>query len=223
MNKRNLSILGLEEGATKAEIKQAYEALRAKYLEERFADGEVGNNAAIMLTKIETAYNELINELAEKEGSVGGGEQGASSSAFDHVEELIKMGELVEAQRKLDAFNERGARWHYLQSVLFYKKNWINESKKQLEIAIKIEPDNEKYKEAYRKLVDKINYDANNARNANNAQSDYNENSRQGVYQGQNMSTPEEDQMGGSMCGSCVECCALNACLNCMCNSLCNC
>lgn len=211
MNKRNLQILGLEEGATKAQIKQAYEALRAKYLEERFADGEVGNNAAIMLTKIETAYSELLNEIAEKGSPSVEGAQSASSSAFDHVEDLIRMGELTEAQRKLDAFNERGARWHYLQSVLFYKKNWVNESKKQLEIAMQLEPENEKYKEAYRKLVDKLNYDANAARNA------------QQVYQAQNMNSPEEDQMGGSMCGSCIECCALNACLNCMCNSLCNC
>ena len=46
MNKKNLELLGLEEGATKEDVTAAYEKLRAKYLEERFMDGEVGNNAA---------------------------------------------------------------------------------------------------------------------------------------------------------------------------------
>ena len=63
MNKKNLEILGLSEGATADEIKSAYERLRERYLEERFHDGEVGNNAAIMLTKIESAYNDLLNEI----------------------------------------------------------------------------------------------------------------------------------------------------------------
>ena len=57
MNKRNLEILGLSEGATKEQIEEAYNTLRAKYLEDRFLDGEAGNNAARMLTKIETAKN----------------------------------------------------------------------------------------------------------------------------------------------------------------------
>lgn len=205
MNKRNLEVFGLTDAATKEDITAAYEALRAKYLEERFMDGETGNNAAKMLTKIETAYNELMSELAETQTGDDSG------TAFERVEKLIKEGDLHEAQRALDNFNERGARWHYLQSVVFYKKNWMNESKKQLEIAMQLEPDNEKYKEAYRKLVDKINSEP--AGNANAGGS---------VYEGQSMNAPVDDQMGGSFCADCVQCCALNACLNCMCNACCH-
>jgi len=65
MNKKNLEILGLGENATVDEIKTAYENLRERYLEERFKDGEVGNNAARMLTRIETAYNDLMSEIGE--------------------------------------------------------------------------------------------------------------------------------------------------------------
>ena len=46
MNAKNLEILGLSESATLDDVKSAYETLRAKYLEERFMDGETGNNAA---------------------------------------------------------------------------------------------------------------------------------------------------------------------------------
>ena len=204
MNKRNLEIFGLSEGATKEDINEAYERLREKYLEERFMDGDVGNNAAVMLTRIETAYGELMNELNESAAADGG------EDSFSRVEELIKAGDTTEAQRVIDGFNERGGRWHYLQSVVFYRKNWINESKKQLEIAIQLEPDNDKYKEAYKKLNDKLNYDAQNANGAN-----------QTVYEGQTMNSGGDNQMGGNFCANCIECCYLNLCINCLCSACC--
>ena len=153
MNKKNLELFGLGENATKEEVSAAYDNLRAKYLEERFMDGEVGNNAAKMLTQIDVAYNDLMREFSESATADD------AESSFAKVEELIKANDISEAQRVLDGFNERGGRWHYLQSVIFYRKNWINESKKQLEIAIQLEPENEKYKETYRKLNEKLNYD----------------------------------------------------------------
>ena len=201
MNKKNLELFGLSEGATKAELDAAYEALRAKYLEERFMDGEVGNNAANMLTRLETAYADLLREYSE---SATSSEEGGS---FTRVEELINAGNLTDAQRELDSFNERGGRWHYLQSVLFYRKNWVSESKKQLEIAMQLEPANEKYRETYRKLNDKINYDA--------------QRSQDSVYQGQTINSGDENQMGGSFCANCIECCYINMCINCLCNSCC--
>ena len=201
MNKKNLELLGLEEGATLEEIKAAYEALREKYLEDRFKDGEVGNEAAKMLTKIDAAYAELESELKESNYSDGG-------DLYEKIENYLKDGNITEAQHVLDSFNERGGRWHYLQSVIFYRKNWINESKKQLEIAIQLEPDNDKYKETYKKLNDKINYDSKN--NAGGT-----------VYQGQTMTSDADEQMGGNWCSSCLQCCYLNMCLNCLCNGCC--
>ena len=201
MNKKNLELFGLSEGATKEELTAAYEQLRAKYLEERFMDGDIGNNAANMLTRIETAYNDLLREFDESATSY-------ESGSFTRVEELLKDGNLTEAQRELDSFNERGARWHYLQSVLFFKKGWVNESKKQLELAIQLEPDNAKYKETYRKLNEKIRADS--QRSAYDS-----------VYQGQNVNSESENQMGGNFCANCIECCYINMCINCLCKSFC--
>ena len=202
MNKKNLELFGLSEGATKEEITAAYETLRAKYLEERFMDGEVGNNAANMLTKLDNAYADLMRELSESATSDAG-------ASFARVEELINAGNLTEAQRELDSFNERNGKWHFLQSVLFYRKNWVNESKKQLEIAIQLEPDNEKYRETYRKLNEKITYDAQHSSPSGS------------VYQGQSVNSGDENQMGGSFCANCIECCYINMCINCLCSACC--
>lgn len=202
MNKRNLELLGLTEGATAEEIKSAYETLRAKLLEDRFKDGEEGNKAAKLLTKIDIAYQELLTELNEDAAASDGG------ASFARVEELLKAGDIHEAQRVLDSFNERTAQWHYLQSVIFYRKNWMNESKKQLEIAIQLEPGNDKYKEAYRKLNEKISYNANQQSKGYESQ-----------YQGQTMNGGSpNDQMGGGFCESCINCCYTYMCISCLCN-----
>ena len=201
MNKKNLELLGLSEGASADEITAAYGALRAKLLEDRFLAGEEGNNAARMLSKIDAAYSELMSELNEKATSDDSG------SSFARVEELIKAGDLAEAQRALDGFNERTAYWHYLQSVVFFRKNWVNESKKQLEIAIQLDPNNDHYKETYKKLIDKINFDSKTADQQ---------------YEGQTMSSvPREEQMGGGFCANCLDCCYTYLCLSCFCNTCC--
>ena len=204
MKKSNLELLGLSEGATEEQIKDAYSKLRAKYLEDRFKDGEEGNDAARKLTKLDTAYSELMSELSESQNAENGG------TSFEKVEELIRSGDIQEAQRVLDSFNERSARWHYLQSVVFYKKSWMNESKKQLEIAMQLEPDNEKYKETYRKLNERIKSTAQQAQNPAG--------DGQGVYQGQTMQSSGDEQMGGNFCSTCIQCCALNMCINMLCN-----
>lgn len=202
MKKSNLEILGLSEGATEEQIKDAYSRLRAKYLEDRFKDGEEGNEAARMLTKLDMAYNELMSELAEDQSAASGG------TSFERVEELIRSGDVQEAQRVLDGFNERNARWHYLQSVVFYKKSWMNESKKQLEIAMQLDPDNAKYKDAYGKLCERIKGAPQQARPEEN----------RGVYEGQTMQSSSDDQMGGNFCSWCIQCCAINMCVNMLCN-----
>ena len=42
-------LLGLDENATDEELKARFEELKAKYSEERWLDGEAGNQAAKML------------------------------------------------------------------------------------------------------------------------------------------------------------------------------
>ena len=152
-------ILNCNENSSDEDIQREYEALKKKYSEDRFLDGEAGNYAAKKLTEVETAYNEIMNSRKENKERSG--------NLFEEVEKAIRDGDLQAAQRFLDAFDERNAEWHYLQSVVFYKKNWKNESKKQLEIAMSMNSEEKKYKDAYNTLVEGINAE----NNANNQQS----------------------------------------------------
>lgn len=192
-------VLGLNEGATREEVETAYRKLKDKYSRERFLEGEAGNEAARRLTQVETAYSEIMNGFQEND---------TNSADFKSVEEMIKNGRIEDAQRALDNFSERNGEWHYLQSVVFYKKNWMSESKKQLEIAMEIEPSNQKYKDAYKKLNEKIQYTENQFKSGN-ANASYNGNGEDG----------ENRQMGGESCSEFAKCCATWCCIDCLCNS----
>lgn len=216
MNKKFYDLLGVTEEMTDEQIAERYEQLKKKYSEDRFLEGEAGNEAAKMLNKIDVAYNEIMTERRESRMA------GKTNSSYTQVDQLIREGKFAEAQAALDEFNERPAEWHYLQSVVFYRKNWMNESKKQLEIAIQMDPDNEKYKTAYSKLKEKIEYDKRKAETPEGAGG-----AQQNGGGSNQQAQPDYDQPqmggGGGLCESCATCCACNMLLNCCMNSCCGC
>ena len=201
MDHEYYELLGVSENATDEEIKESYRTLKKKYNEERWLDGEAGNNAARMLQKLDVAYEEIMRERREKVRNTEG------KSGYEEVAELIKKGDLSAAQTALDNFNERGAEWHYLQSVVFYKKNWMNESKKQLEIAIQMDGANAKYRDAYEKLK---------------ARTEYKQQTGGAVHTDPDPA-PADDQMGGNWCANCASCCYTYLCVNCLFNLCCGC
>ena len=209
MNKQYYELLGLDESATDESVTARYEELKKKYSEDRFLEGEAGNEAARMLNRIDVAYHEIMSERGERRTREDAG------SAYAKVDELIRAGNLSEAQAALDEFNERPAEWHYLQSVIFYKKNWMNESKKQLEIAIQMDGENTKYRTSYNKLKEKIEFDKKQADPAKTAPP-------QGAA-GTGGYDETQQQMGGGFCEQCATCCACNMLLNCCMNACCGC
>jgi len=206
--KEYYELLGLDETATDEEIKTRYEELKAKYKEDRWLDGEEGNEAARMLNKLDVAYAEITEARREREQNTEG------QSSFEEIATLLKADKVSEAQAKLDDFNERTAEWHYLQAVVFWKKNWSNESKKQLEIAMQMDPENKKYRDAYGKLNAKTQYNEQEARRREQ---------QQNPYAGEPNSPYGDEQMGGNACSNCISCCYTYICVNCLFNLCCGC
>lgn len=193
-------ILGLSEDATDEELNARYKKLKEQYSRERFYEGEIGNEAARNLTKLETAYSEIVRDRNSRTDETG------NSVDFSTVEHYLKENKTNEAQNALDNITDRTAEWHYLQSVVFYKKNWMNESKKQLEIALNMDPHNQKYSDAYEKLKKRISFGENQFRSGNAA----------GASQ-----DPDGRQMGESGMNDCLSFCATWCCINLMCNMCC--
>ena len=190
MNQESYRILQVEESSTDEEIKASYERLKAHYNEEKWKDGEEGNN-------------EIMESRREQQKNTSG------ASSFEAVGDAIRANDLARAQQLLDDFNERNAEWHYLQSVVFYKKNWMNESKKQLEIAMQMDGSNTKYREAYDKLKSRAEY-----RQQSGGAPNTNPNPDP---------VPGDEQMGGNWCTQCFSFCYTCLCVNCLFNLCCNC
>lgn len=194
-------ILNLSENATKEEVEASYKILKEKYSKDRFLEGEAGNEAAKNLTKLENAYSDYLSSSTYFSDDSNG------NVDFSSVENAIKSGDYNLAQSLLDDITDRNAEWHYLQSVIFYKKNWHNESKKQLEIAINMDPSNSKYKNSYNVLKEKMEFAEKQFHSGNNA---YN-----------NAGNVNNRQMGGSACGEFADCCTTWCCINLLCNGCC--
>ena len=143
-------ILGISRDASQNEIYEAYKAKRDYYKEHIFDEGESGAQAARMLEQVEQAYKQAMDMSHDNATVSGEGE-----SSFDGVKQAIHDKSPERAQQELDKISYRGAEWHYFQSIVFYEKNWLNDSRKQLEIALQMDPGNPKYQRAIDNLKKK--------------------------------------------------------------------
>ena len=151
----------------------------------------------------ENAPDEAGGEYTAETGEDGDFSADAEGyDPFKTIRELIERSELEKAQDLLKAFNERNAEWYFVQASLFRKKNWFQESRRCLEHAIDMDPENE----AYRAELDDLDRMASEGKKAR-------ENKKK-----------TKKQMGGdgtsSCMDSCCEACALGGC-ECLCESMC--
>lgn len=140
--KDSYEILGLTKDATDEELKARYEELCAKYKEDRFLPGEEGNEAARKLNELEEAWRDICRDMEARR----------YSDDYARIEALIKEKKYNDAQDALDAVSNRTAKWHFYQSQVYYYREWLTESRKQLSVAVDMDPQNEKYKTALEKL-----------------------------------------------------------------------
>lgn len=141
-------ILGVAEDATQNEILESYKTKRAYYQEHVFDEGESGANAAKMIEQLDIAYQQAMEMAMERNTVSGEGE----SSTYSDVRQALEKKDFQRAQQLLDDITYRDGDWHYYQAVIFYNNNWINDSKKQLEIALQLDPGNEKYQRTLERL-----------------------------------------------------------------------
>jgi len=146
MQKNPYLILQTYESATESEIDFAYSRLKSQYSDERFMPGDIGAEAARKLTELEEAYAEVKAKFKQEKLKEDYG------GVYGEIENLLKQNKNNDAQAKLDEITDRNAEWHYLQSIVFYKKSWYEESRYQLEMAASMDPLSEKYKDALSRL-----------------------------------------------------------------------
>lgn len=144
--KEPYSVLGMDKSSSREELTARYESLKKQYSEDRFKSGDAGNEGAKNLSELEAAWGSISADLSKND------EKNTFGSDFGAIDDLIKKSQYDEAQSRLDSIADRNAEWHYLQSIIYYKREWISDSRKQLVMATNLEPNNAKYKTALEKL-----------------------------------------------------------------------
>lgn len=204
MQKNPYLILGVSEDATFAELQEAYLKLQNKYKADRFLEGQAGADAIKNLQELDWAYEECKRLIQEKATIKGNG------NPYEQISKLIKENKVNEAQSNLDAIEKRDAEWHYYQSIIFYKKNWLNDSRTQLEICVSLEPNNLKYSEALSRL--KADMSSNPYQGTQNA----NQNQQAGQTQNRaGYTQPQYTNSQNNADACCNTCCTLMCCDSC--------
>ncbi len=196
--KNPYDILGLDASVTFEEAEAKYKALKAEYSEGRFMPGAEGAEAARKLTELENAWAEIQSKAkVEKETESG--------NDYEYIDRLIKDGKYDAAQSILDGISVREGEWHYYQSIIYYKREWLSECKKQLEAAVACDPDNYKYRSA----LDKLNLVI------GNANADPNKMGRENMHQ-QYVEEDYPHHQGDALSNCCQAYCCASMCCDCM-------
>lgn len=200
-------IIGVDRNASQQEILEAYKAKRQELQEKRFLPGEEGADAARALTLLDDAYQKAM-ELKEQDNPIADDQDN-----YKLINEAIKNNDLERAQRFLDSMSYRDGNWHFYQARVYYARRWYQECKKQLEVAMEIEPDNARFKSVYEKVCQKMN-------------PPQQQSTQQRTYEG-NTTTHQEgrsygrrndadDNVGGTICSVCATLWCLDSCCECM-------
>jgi molecular chaperone DnaJ len=199
-------VLGVSPNASDDEVKKAYRDLAKKYHPDNYANNPLADLAAEKMKQINEAYDQITKMRSGQGGSSGdyggyyGSSSGYSSSSFQNIREMLNSGRIQDAKTALDAVSpsDRNAEWHFLHGILLYKIGWANESFREFQNAVQMDPGNPEYREALERMRTQMN-------------GGYTSNNPYGGYGGYN------GGMQGSQCTTCDLCAGL-ACSDLLCN-----
>lgn len=147
-------ILGLNKGASKEEIREAYRKLARKYHPDQYANNPLSDLAEEKMKEINWAYNYLMNEAPDRErGGGSNGYQYYSDSKYYQVRDLINRNRLMEAERILDNIGSRDAEWFFLKGIIYMRRGWYDQGYQHISRAVEMEPGNEEYRTTLNNMV----------------------------------------------------------------------
>lgn len=186
-------VLGIQRGATEAEVKAAYRQLVKKYHPDNYTDSPLQDLAEEKMKEINGAYETILKELKNGgSGSYGGSGGYSGSTRYQSVRIMIQQNRLDEAEQTLDSEQgDHNAEWYFLRGMCYYKRGWAQQAAQYFQRAVQMDPGNQEYRQAVENV------------------------SRQQSYGYGGYNTPQYGS--GSDCGACDICSAL-MCMNCLCN-----
>ena len=155
------SILGVSQGATDEEVKNAYRNLARKYHPDNYDDNNpLKELAKEKMQEINAAYDEIQRNRSESErsnsssnnsyGSSYSNNSYSANNIYATIRQKINERRYREAEQLLMSVGEfdRTADWHFLNSVCLMQRGKTADAMRELELACTMDPSNLEYQKA---------------------------------------------------------------------------
>lgn len=151
--KNPYEILGVSENASDEEIKKAYRKLAKQYHPDNYTDNPLKELADEKMKEINDAYDTIQKMRATGAGQQGGfygnGTQAnGQENGYTRIRRLISAGRINEAETLLGGIPaaDRNAEWHFLMSLVLYRKGWLQDARNEINAACNMDPYNQEYR-----------------------------------------------------------------------------
>lgn len=151
-------ILGIKEGASEQEIKDAYREQVKKYHPDRHQENPLYDLAEEKLQEINEAYDYLMKNKGK--GSHGGYAKASSGSEaqsqnpeFIEIRRMIDSGNLPGAEATLNRISTKNAEWFFLSGMISLRKGWYDDAVNSVQTALSMDPTNIEYRNAMNSIM----------------------------------------------------------------------
>lgn len=150
-------ILGVSSSASDEEIKRAYRELARKYHPDNYAGNPLADLAQEKMKEINEAYDAITRMRSGSSSGYGNNSGYGSSSSYSgsngsstyaQIRSLINSNRLSEAEMQLNAVGTKDAEWYFLSGEIAYRKGWLDEARRNYQIACSMAPNNYEYQRA---------------------------------------------------------------------------
>ena len=147
--KNPYDVLGIPSTATDEQVKAAYRELAKKYHPDNYGDNPLSDLAEEKMQEINEAYDAIIR--MRRQGGSSGQQGAAGASRYTDIRNLIRTGRTVDAEALLDGIPapSRDAEWYFLKGSVLYKKGWLDDAFSHYSTAVRMDPTNAEYRQAY--------------------------------------------------------------------------
>ena len=148
-------VLNIPSTATDDEVKHAYRALARKYHPDNYHDNPLADLAQEKMKEINEAYEQIqrqrkLSSGGEQQGSYQGSYtySGSGDPVMNQIRAAISRGDITQAERLLNAAQDRGAEWNFLMGIVCSRRGWMDDARHYLEAACAMDPANAEYRQA---------------------------------------------------------------------------
>ena len=146
-------ILGINTGASEAEVKNAYKKLVKEYSMSESTEDLSDAQVKQRMVELDRAFDEVIGNLRTGTSNSRAATD-TTTGNYPEIRRLINDGKADEAITRLSSLPgaTTDAEWNFLMGSAYYYKGWMSESIRYFEKATTLAPENREYKAAYARL-----------------------------------------------------------------------